>query len=178
MGIFGEADATLSRTRSAAYSGASSARVLDRVGPLATLAAVDEWQGVSYPRMDYGPPSGDGRMVNRARYMPWSIKEAYRGQIGCAQIPGVKFRLQNRARFAYKKPCDARNAHRMAVLITALRWIVERVHYAWRSRQRRWLVVMVFDDERDTARAPVDWSTEWFELQGLLRSIRAASLSH
>jgi hypothetical protein len=38
--IIGEADSILSRMRSTGYAGASEARVLDRVDPLATLAAV------------------------------------------------------------------------------------------------------------------------------------------
>ncbi len=39
-GIIGEADAPLSRVRSIGYADASKARALDRVDPLATLAAV------------------------------------------------------------------------------------------------------------------------------------------
>jgi hypothetical protein len=35
-GIIGEAGATLSRTRSAGFAGASEARILDRIDPLAT----------------------------------------------------------------------------------------------------------------------------------------------
>jgi hypothetical protein len=38
--IIGEADSILSRMRSTGYAGASEARVLDRLDPLATLAAV------------------------------------------------------------------------------------------------------------------------------------------
>lgn len=39
-GIIGETGPTLSRMRSTAYGGVSEAHVLDRIGPLATLAAV------------------------------------------------------------------------------------------------------------------------------------------
>jgi len=38
--IIGEADSILSRMRNTGYAGASEARVLDRLDPLATLAAV------------------------------------------------------------------------------------------------------------------------------------------
>jgi hypothetical protein len=39
-GIIGEAESILSRMRSTGLAGASDARVLDRLDPLATLAAV------------------------------------------------------------------------------------------------------------------------------------------
>jgi hypothetical protein len=38
--IIGEADSILSRMRSTSFAGASKARVLDRLDPLATLATV------------------------------------------------------------------------------------------------------------------------------------------
>lgn len=38
-GMIGEADSILSRTHSAGFAGASEARILDRIDPLATLAA-------------------------------------------------------------------------------------------------------------------------------------------
>jgi hypothetical protein len=42
-GIIGEGDSILSRMHSTGYAGASEARVLDNIDPLAKLAARDEW---------------------------------------------------------------------------------------------------------------------------------------